>query len=136
MAVPALCAGQGGDSRDQSVFVTRQDCARLVAHQASPDVTYKPGADVHGRYVPPADLPGAVAPGLPDRIQFDLKINPLAYGSQQSQATPGQKFGNTAAPVGHVEVDALSGAVKLNGQSLDGEQTRVVTEACRQAGYR
>jgi len=121
-------------AQEQPVYVTRQDCAQLVAHHADSSVTYQPGTDVHGKYVAPADLPGPNYTVLPDKITFDLKVNPLAYGAKQS-TTPGDKFSNTATPMAHIDVDLLSGSVKLNGQPLDGEQTRIVTEACRRAGY-
>jgi hypothetical protein len=130
MAIPALAAAQ----ETQPVYVTRQDCAQLVAHHADASVEYKPGVDVHGKYVAPADLPGPNYNILPDKVTFDLKVNPLAYGAKQS-TTPGDKFSNTATTAARIEVDLLSGNVKLNGQSLDGEQTRIVSEACRRAGY-
>jgi len=119
---------------DAPVYVTRQDCARLVAHHPDPNVEYKPGTDVHGHYVAPADLPGQNAFNLPDKIEFDLKLNPLAYAPQGN--APAGAFQNTGANLGHVEVDLASGAAKLNGHALDDEQTHIVTEACRKAGYR
>ena len=120
---------------DQQLYVTRQDCRQLVAHHPDANVEYKPGADVHGKYVAPADLPGQPDFKLPDKVQFDLRLNPLAYAPQQGNA-PSETFSNTGTPIGHVEVDLLSGQAKLNGFALDGEQTRIVTEACRKAGYR
>jgi len=119
----------------QSLYVTRQDCKQLVAHHPDPGVEYKPGVDVHGRYVAPADLPGQPTIDLPDKIQFDLRLNPLAYAPSQGNA-PSGALSNTNTNLGHVEVDLLSGAAKFNGHALDGEQTRIVTEACRKAGYR
>ena len=120
---------------DQSLYVTRQDCRNLVAHHPDADVEYKPGVDVHGKYVAPADLPGQTDFKLPDKIEFDLRLNPLAYAPQQGNV-PSGALQNTGTNIGHVEVDLLSGQAKLNGNSLDGEQTRIVTEACRKAGYR
>jgi len=139
--LPILLAGDGAQAQapatppvDQQVYVTRQDCSRLVAHHTDPGVAYQPGTDVHGHYVPPADLPGGGDIGLPDKVTFDLRLNPLAYAPQSG--APANAFSNTGTNIGHVEVDLASGAVKLNGQSLDGEQTRIVTEACKKAGYR
>jgi hypothetical protein len=120
------------------VYVTRQDCHQLVAHHPDPDVAYQPGRDLHGHAVVPADLPGSQMPGLlTDRFSFDLKVNPLAYGGDAASAdAAGSKVANTAMTVAHIEVDMLSGSVKINGHALEDEQTRLVTEACRQAGYR
>jgi hypothetical protein len=133
---PVHGQSQPAEQGDVPVYVTRQDCHQLVAHHPAPDVNYQPGVDVHGRPVAPADLPGSQnLKILPDRVTFDLKVNPLAYGSRLSTSA-GDKFANTAMPIARIEVDLLSGAVKVNGQPLDSEQTRIVTDACRKAGYR
>jgi hypothetical protein len=134
IAFPGAAEDPQAKTGEVPVYVTRQDCSQLAAHHADASVNYQPGVDVRGKYVAPADLPGPNYNILPDKVTFDLKVNPLAYGAQQS-TTAGGKFSNTAVPMAHIEVDLLSGAVKLNGQSLDGEQTRIVTEACRRAGY-
>jgi hypothetical protein len=134
---PYVVVGQpvSNPSGTLPVYVSRQDCARLVAHRPDPGVAYQPGTDVHGRYVAPADLPSdSNLKLLPDRVTFDLKVNPLAYGGGAANPNSG-RFGNTNVPVAKIEVDLLSGAVKINGESLDGEQTRIVTEACRQASH-
>ncbi len=118
----------------QSLYVTRQDCRQLVAHHPDPGVEYKPGVDVRGKYVAPADLPNQANFNLPDKIEFDLRLNPLAYAPQSG--APAGAFQNTATNLGHVEMDLGSGKAKLNGHTLDDEQTSIVTEACRKAGYR
>ena len=120
---------------DQALYVTRQDCKSLVSHHPDPGVEYKPGTDVHGKYVAPADLPGQESFKLPDKVEFDLRLNPLAYAPQPGNARAGA-LSNTNINLGHVEVDLLSGQAKLNGHALEDEQTRIVTEACRKAGYR
>ena len=119
---------------DQQLYVTRQDCRQLVAHHPDPGVEYKPGVDARGRYVPPADLPDGNGLKLPDKITFDLRLDPLAYAPQGK--APAGAFRNTGADLGRVEVDLPSGQARFNGHALDDEQTRIVTEACRSAGYR
>jgi hypothetical protein len=135
--VSGSAVGQAPQSApvDQQLYVTRQDCKQLVAHSPDPGVEYKPGVDVRGKYVAPADLPGQENFKLPDKIEFDLRLNPLAYAPSQGNV-PSGALQNTGTNMGHVEVDLLSGQAKLNGHALDGEQTRIVTEACRKAGYR
>jgi hypothetical protein len=129
-----LCAG-AALADGQPLYVTKADCTRLVAHHPDASVEYKPGTDVHGRYVAPADLPNQNSIKLPDKIEFDLRLNPLAYAPQPGNA-PAGAFQNTGTNLGHVEVDLLSGQAKLNGHALDDEQTSIVAEACRKAGYR
>jgi hypothetical protein len=132
----ATSAEQTVTASELPVYVTRKDCLQLVAHHPDASVAYQPGVDAHGHYVAPADLPSdSNFKFLPDRVTFDLKVNPLAYAGQQNSANSGN-FANTNIPVAKIEVDLLSGGVRINGQSLDGEQTRIVTEACQKAGYR
>lgn len=125
------------------IYVTKSDCQALVRHQASADVTYHPGTDVHGHYVAPADLGGGNDfKGLvPDKLKFDIRINPMTYGKTTTAPTAGAStpaqgnFANTSVPVAHVEIDMKSGVTSLNGKTLGGEQERIVGEACRQAGF-
>ena len=115
------------------VYVTRADCAALVAHTPAPDVAYKPGVDVHGKYVAPADVPSA-GMGLPstDHIAFDLRLNPLTYGGNLGQGT---RYGQTAVPVGRVVVDTRTGEATFNGKPLDPDGNQALRKACAQAGY-
>ena len=120
----------------ESVYVTKSDCMTLVRHHPSADVTYQPGADVHGKYVAPADLPsGGAAFSLPDKVQFDLKINPMTY-NQPSQTAAASKYANTTSTVAHIAVDLKTGQTLLNGQPLEGDQDQYVLEVCRKAGFR
>jgi hypothetical protein len=136
VGLPAFPESQTVMTTGMPVYVTRQDCHQLLAHQPQADVTYRPGMDVHGKPVASADL--TPVPGLEllqDRVTFDLKINPLAYsaaGAALERNRPGS-FSNTAMPIAKIDVDLLSGRVKVNGQALDGEQARIVSEACRHA---
>ncbi len=57
------------------VAITRADCARLVAHVPGPDVAYRPGVDVYGREVAPADLGGAPRIELPETILIDIEVD-------------------------------------------------------------
>jgi hypothetical protein len=119
-----------------TVYVTKSDCAALVQHHPAADVTYQPGTDVHGKYVAPADLPGNDLSNLvPDKIHFDVRVNPLTYSQGQAAAQP-ERYSNTAMPVAHVEVDLKSGQATLNGKPLTGTQDKALLEACRKAGLR
>ncbi len=133
---PGIAAADPVGVSGASVYVTRSDCMALVRHHPSADATYQPGADVHGKYVAPADLPGGNAGfTLPDKVQFDLKINPMDYAAGQPNGTTG-KYANTALTVGRVSVDLKTGQTLLNGKPLDGEQDQYILDACRKAGFR
>jgi len=73
--------------------VSKQDCQALVQYRQAPGVNYQPGVDIHGKYVAPADLPGGVPYTLPDKVQFDVVINPIRYAQRnalQSQLSVAQ----------------------------------------------
>jgi hypothetical protein len=59
VAAVAVAYATTGAARAQTVTVTREGCAALQRYVPSPDVDYKPGADiVNGERVVPADLDG------------------------------------------------------------------------------
>src|SRR3546814_8990549 len=75
-------AASAAKADERRVVITAQDCSRLVEHSAAPDVAYRPGVDVRGRSVAPADLPGSridVQP--PEAIEFTVYFNPLKGGA-------------------------------------------------------
>lgn len=117
-------------SGDQ-VYVTKSDCAALVTHHPSADVTYQPGADVHGKYVAPADLGGNDFPRLvPDKIQFPLQINPMNYA--QRNAAQQQIAASSTAVVQNSKTLQQANAQKtqLSNQltSLQSTQSQLATQ--------
>ena len=68
-------------------------CRYVARHQPSADVEYKPGVDVHGNAVAPADLPDGYAIELPKSIdiaitadiarRFGIATNNLYRGEAQ-----------------------------------------------------
>ncbi|PKU25823.1 hypothetical protein [Telmatospirillum siberiense] len=145
LMIPSIALADPVGVSGAGVYVTRSDCMALVRHHPSPDVAYQPGTDVHGKYVAPADLPadnGGFT--LPDKVQFDLKINPMDYvkgqqsgsSSTSGTTTSSSKYANTAMPVARISVDLKTGQTSLNGRPLEGEQDLYVLEACRKAGFR
>ncbi len=109
-----------------TVAITRADCARLVAHVPAPDVAYRPGVDVNGREVAPADLGGAPRIELPETILIDIEIDLL------------QRFGIPAnaalydadAEVG--EVVYRDGRFTFNGQPLQDEAQAELAARCQE----
>jgi len=127
---------------NQPVYVTKSDCARLVTYHPSPDVAYKPGQDVHGKYVAPADLPGSQMPGLvPDKIEFNLNINPMNYAqrnsAQQKVATTSQALvkNNQTLRQAQAQATTLSSqltALQTTKSQLSTQQTAYNTQVSTQ----
>ena len=59
-------------AQQSRVTVSKEDCKRLVRHHPAADVEYKPGVDVRGKAVAPADLQGSRPLKLPDSYEFDI----------------------------------------------------------------
>jgi hypothetical protein len=57
------------------VTISKADCDRLVTHQPAPDVPYRPGSDVYGRPVVPADLNGGPEIALPETIRIPITVD-------------------------------------------------------------
>lgn len=70
------------------ITITKTDCSRLIQHQPSADVAYKPGVDVRGRPVASADTDPSRAEFakkiLPEVLEFPITINPMNYGARKS----------------------------------------------------
>lgn len=130
-----LCVGQARADEvnvaGSKATITRADCQALATYHKAPGVDYQPGVDVNGHYVAPADVPSGPTYHLPDRVEFDVVINPLNYG----QANASGKFNNTGLPVGHVVIDMRTGRATMDGQPMQDTQQQYIEDICRKSGY-
>lgn len=109
------------------IIIDRDHCARYRAQAVNRggDANYRPGVDVHGRPVAPADLPGSNSAAPP--VATDLLLN------NRRNMPPGSGLrGESYA--GTVTVDG-QGRALLNGQPLDGAGGSEILELCRRAGF-
>ncbi len=107
--------------------ISRAACTRLVAHVPGDDVAYRPGVDVRGRPVAPADLEGAPALALPESYRVRIEVD-----SNDRFGIPA-KSGNYDADVavGEALVEA-DGRVLFNGQPLGSEAAFDLGRRCRE----
>lgn len=122
----AIMALGAGPAVGETLVVSRADCERLVRHFPAADVEYKPGVDVHGRAVAPADLPGSPKLQLPETFSFDINMDMSKYLTSSALGTRDMK-------VGAVTYNIASGHLTFNGQPLTNADEAAVAEACRQA---
>ncbi|MHA1113003.1 MAG: hypothetical protein ACTSRY_00650 [Alphaproteobacteria bacterium] len=120
----ALAAVTQAQAQAVTVVVSRADCARLVRHVPAPDVAYRPGIDVHGRPVAPADLPGTPRIVLPE--EFEIKITVDLRARLGLPADPGKYAGEVK--VGTVRY--RDGRAWFNGQPLEDESQARLSAAC------
>ena len=133
----------------ETLAVSAADCQKLVAHTPSDDVTYKPGVDVRGNKVAPADLDGGYQLELPESIDLQIGVDLAdrlaireANKRDRAQAQAGLPTGNGAAArkvlpaEGYAPVGTLSirgNEAYWNGKLLAGSDQAALTLACRQS---
>jgi hypothetical protein len=127
-AVPLPPPPAGGVivSADGRVVISPSLCADLASASAVPSADYKPGVDVAGQPVVPADLPGAAPVPLgPIEIGVDLKQRfGIGTNSHLLQHRPA---------VGVVTV--LGGVAYLNGFPLADNERAAMIAACDAARH-
>lgn len=104
LAVTAAAA-QTADPGAYTVRLSADDCRRLVPHEQAPDVAYRPGTDVRGRDVAPADLGGGPVVALPETYEFVIAVD-LA-----------RRFG-VPSPAGGFLAEGSVGVVGFDGERL------------------
>jgi hypothetical protein len=120
LSLPALVQAQD----KPTIAVKDADCRRVVEHQAAADVNYKPGVDVYGRPVAPADLPGSSQIKLPDEIQIPITVD---LSKRLGLPTDGSVF-KPEAQIGTVSV--RGNQVFFNNQPLGAQDQAALQQAC------
>jgi len=72
-ALGIFCSSFSLSAYAETVKLSTGDCSKLVQHQ--PAVTYKPGVDVRGKAVAPADLGGGYNMQIPEEINIQIGID-------------------------------------------------------------
>ncbi len=125
-------SAQSGSSK---VTISSSDCARLVRHNPSADVAYKPGEGVKGRKVAPADVPGSGndigKQLLPEVLEIPLSIMPMSGKGYASQG-----LGDSQTTLGTVKYDMAKGAFTLNGQPMGSAEQQELANACAKRGVK
>ncbi len=109
------------------VRMSRDHCRWLVEHIPADDVAYKPGVDVRGKPVKPADLNSSATMAIPRNVDIDLTLPHLLsdklvrlYGRLKAEAR-----------VGYVTVDTKTGDATYNGKTLRDPETAELITFCR-----
>jgi len=114
---------QAADDSPAGIKISKRDCLRVIAHQPSADVEYKPGVDARGNPVRSADLPGSAIIEAPDSITI-----PLTLELADMFALP--EGMSAEAGIGTVTYDIGSGRLEYNGQPLTDPQMAAIAAAC------
>ena len=132
-------------ARADSITVRPEDCRRVTEHVPGKDVEYKPGVDVRGKAVAPADLGGGYDMQIPDEINIQIGIDladRLALrDARRNSAAPSIPGVPPAQPVrkvlpyeGKAPIGTLSikgGDAYWNGERIASQDEALLAEACR-----
>ncbi|MGF1631100.1 MAG: hypothetical protein ACFCUT_16630 [Kiloniellaceae bacterium] len=123
----ALTAGVPAAAEEAYLTVSESDCARLARHYPADDVTYRPGRDVRGKPVAPADLDGGTGLILPNAVVIPIEIDLFdRYGIPANSANfTGDVF------IGEVVVDVATGRAIFNGQPLQSDDEAALAALCQ-----
>lgn len=110
----------------QTVTVTRQTCADLVEQVPDADVEYKPGVDVNGDAVAPADLPGTPQIIVPQEFSIPITVN---LGKRLGIPSTPNNF-KAEAQIGVVTYK--NGKAYFNGQPLQDPEAEALSKLCQQ----
>ena len=110
-----------------AIIVSHNDCDYITAHRPAPDVAYRPGVDVHGKPVVPADLPGNPN-AVPPQIEIYVKVPPASL-------PPGVRaqLQNSDVYASRVSVDLLSNRVLVNGEPLQDPALQAIAQECQRS---
>jgi hypothetical protein len=119
LALPAAVASGAG-----TLTMSKNDCRKLVRHQPSADVAYRPGVDARGRRVAPADLGGGTNITVPDEIEIriNVELNETIGAAASGLYEPEARMG---------KVVYRNGRAWYNGQPLETDANSEVVEACK-----
>lgn len=105
------------DLRD---FFEPDDCRWLTRHIPDADVAYKPGVDVRGEPVVPADLGGGYDLELPKTVVASVSRRLLRHPNLRQETA-----------FAEIEIDVETGAIWINGKGLDTPEHDGLVAWCR-----
>ena len=128
--VLALGAGEATRAETITLNITSADCSKLVQHVPAPGVEYKPGVDVEGNAVAPADLGGTPVIKMPEKVHIPITVDiAKRYGIPATS-----NLFKPEAYIGSARVNIQDGRAWFNGQPLSGEEQHTLSRLCMQAG--
>jgi hypothetical protein len=129
VAALAVLADAG---RAETVTVTAATCAALTRHVPAPDVAYKPGVDVDGNPVAPADLDGTPRLEIPESFAIPITVeiaHRLGIPAFPDPANPQNDTYKPEASIGTVTYE--NGRFAFNGQPLQDDAEAALAELCQ-----
>jgi len=124
-AIAALLLLTALPARADTVGISRETCAELVQHVPGSDVEYRPGVDVNGDKVAPADMPENAQITVPREFSIPITVD---LGKRLGIPRNPNSFQSNA------EIGVLSykdGQLFFNGQPLQNPDEAALSQACQ-----
>ncbi len=109
--------------KKRPVYISKNDCRFLTAHQPDASVAYTPGQDAYGRAVVPADLENDYDYALPEQLVFRIR----------KDVSPDPET-EIITDIWQVTVDVETGQVRLNGQPISSSRRAALVAWCKDNG--
>lgn len=138
IAAMTLLAPGAALAQNQALSVSVSDCQRIVSHRPSADVEYKPGVDVHGKAVVPADLGGGHGIALPESVDIQIGIDladRLALRGSRNKGKGPEPVRKVMPFAGYAPLGTFSvrgSDLYWNNERLVPQDEALLASACRQ----
>jgi hypothetical protein len=120
-------APQPAPGREPTIRIDPAACQWVTRHHPSADVEYKPGVDVNGNAVAPADLPGSGGIDLSGDINIAITLN-----TAKRLGIPANDLYKGEVQVGMVTL--RGNQVLFNGKPIQPEAEQELLMLCREQG--
>ena len=103
-----------------------------MRHIPRDDVAYRPGVDVYGHPVAPADLHdySAITESLPETIEFPIVLS----AARINAALADKGLGETSLTVGKITYNIRTDRLEFNGIPLTDPEQQRLAEECAKLG--
>lgn len=119
---------QETDMTPEQVKISIEDCHRLLAENTKNDATYKPGVNVRGEAVAPADISPVMEIFAKQTIDINFGIDiAKKYFPDPNDAV------TVNALLATVSIDAGNKIIEINGKPLDKGDSLIIKKACKMA---
>ncbi len=115
-------------TESQVLILGREDCLRLVRHEPSADVAFRPGEGPDGRKVAPADLEETPRLALPEELSIAITVD---MADRFGIPILADLFRGEVA-VGTVRLRLEDGRAWFNGTPLGSEDQAALASLCRE----
>ncbi len=130
LAPAAAADPASAEANESEVIVIDPDgCQYLTLHEPAPDVAYRPGVDVDGRPVAPADLDDTGRIEVPEVYETYIVVR-LNRAINIPAGSNLEKIENSEIAIGKVTVE--DGTVYFDGVPLPSAEQHAIAEACRE----